>query len=53
MTVVEPNGITLISNLDKAVQQYLGAGTAKQNFASAIYLLVVNINLYFILGELI
>jgi hypothetical protein len=41
MTVIEPNGITLLSNLDKAVQQYLGTGNAKQNFASQIYLLVI------------
>jgi hypothetical protein len=41
MTLVEPNGITLLSNLDKAVQQYLGADNAKKNFAAALYLLVV------------
>lgn len=44
MTVVEPNGITLIENLDKAVQQYLGnAGNPpkKKNFQSQLYLLVI------------
>jgi hypothetical protein len=32
ITVIEPAGITLLSNLDKAVQQYLGTGNKKQNF---------------------
>jgi len=42
MTVVEPNGITFIENLDKAVQDYLGnAGTKKKNFQAQLYLLVV------------
>lgn len=41
MTVVEPAGITLLSNLDKAVQQYIGTGNKKQNFASQLYLLVI------------
>ena len=53
MTVVEPNGITLMSNLDKAVQQYLGAGAAKQNFASAIYLLVIKFFGYDANGNLV
>lgn len=44
MTVVEPNGITLIENLDKAVQEYLGtAGNPpkKKNFQAQLYLLVI------------
>jgi hypothetical protein len=41
MTLIEPSGITLISNLDKAVQSYLGTGNAKKNFASQLYLLVI------------
>jgi hypothetical protein len=53
MTLVEPNGITLMSNLDKAVQQYLGAEKAKQNFASAIYLLVVKFFGYDVNGKLV
>jgi hypothetical protein len=41
MTLVEPNGITLLNNLDKAVNQYLGAEAKKKNFAAALYLLVI------------
>lgn len=44
MTVVEPNGITLIENLDKAVQEYLGSAgnpPKKKNFQSQLYLLVI------------
>ena len=42
MTVVEPAGITLIENLDKAVENYLGtAGNKKQNFNAQLYLLVI------------
>jgi len=44
MTVVEPNGITLIENLDKAVTEYLGtAGSPpkKKNFQAQLYLLVL------------
>jgi len=43
MTVVEPNGISFIENIDVAVQQFFG-GTVqgkKTNFASQIYLLVI------------
>lgn len=53
MTVVEPNGITLISNLDKAVQQYLGAENAKKNFAAALYLLVIKFFGYDANGNLV
>lgn len=44
MTVVEPNGISLIENLDKAVQDYLGnTGNPpkKKNFQAQLYLLVL------------
>ena len=44
MTVVEPNGITLIENLDKAVTAYLGTSSQaekKKNFQSQLYLLVI------------
>ena len=44
MTVVEPNGITLIENLDKAVSDYLGNSgnpPKKKNFQAQLYLLVL------------
>jgi len=44
MTVVEPNGISLIENLDKAVTDYLGnTGNPpkKKNFQAQLYLLVL------------
>jgi len=42
MTVVEPNGITLIENIDRAVQDYLGnAGNKRKNFQAQLFLLVV------------
>lgn len=54
MTVVEPNGITFINNLDKAVQAYLGsAGEKKKNWGSAIYLLVIRFYGYDDAGNLI
>ncbi len=53
MTVVEPSGITLLSNLDKAVQQYLGADSAKKNFASQLYLLVIKFFGYDANGNLV
>jgi hypothetical protein len=53
MTVVEPNGITLLSNLDKAVSQYLGAASKKQNFASPLYLLVIKFFGYDANGNLV
>ena len=54
MTVIEPNGITLLTNLDKAVQAYLGAaGRKKSNFASQIYLLVVRFYGYDDQGNLV
>ena len=56
MTVVEPNGITLIENLDKAVQSYLGTtGTPpkKKNFQAQLYLLVIRFYGYDASGKLI
>jgi hypothetical protein len=53
MTVVEPNGITLLSNLDRAVEQYLGAASKKQNFASPLYLLVIRFFGYDANGNLV
>lgn len=54
MTVVEPNGISFVQNLDAAVQQYLG-GTdiKKRNFTSQIYLFVVRFYGYDDQGNLV
>ena len=44
MTLVEPNGITFLENLDKAVTDYLGTTgnpPKKKNWSSQLYLLVV------------
>jgi hypothetical protein len=54
ITVIEPNGITLIPNLDKAVQEYLGSAQKKKtNFTAAIYLLVIRFYGYDDAGNLI
>jgi hypothetical protein len=54
MTVIEPNGITLIGNLDRAVQAYLGSAQQKKtNFTSAIYLLVIRFYGYDDAGNLV
>ena len=54
MTVIEPNGITLIPNLDKAVQAYLGTPQKKKtNFTAAIYLLVLRFYGYDDQGNLV
>ena len=54
MTVIEPNGITLIENLDKAVTEYLGnAGDKKKNFQAQLFLLVVRFYGYDENGNLI
>jgi hypothetical protein len=53
-TITEPNGISLIPNLDKAVQSYLGsAGEKKKNYASAVYLLVMRFYGYDDTGKLV
>jgi len=53
MTLIEPNGITLLSNLDRAVEQYLGAASKKQNYASPLYLLVIKFFGYDANGNLV
>lgn len=54
MTVVEPNGITLIGNLDRAVQTYLGSAEGKKkNFAAQMYLLVIRFYGYDDQGNLV
>lgn len=54
ITVIEPNGITLIPNLDKAVNEYLGSAQKKKtNFTSAIYLLVIRFYGYDESGNLV
>jgi hypothetical protein len=54
MTVIEPNGITLIPSLDKAVQALLGSpGRKKTNFTAAIYLLVIRFYGYDDSGNLV
>jgi hypothetical protein len=41
ITVIEPNGITLINNLDRAVSEYIGLEKKTNLFASQLYLLVI------------
>ena len=54
LTVIEPNGITLIPNLDKAVQEYLGTPEKKKtNFTSPIYLLIIRFYGYDDQGNLV
>jgi hypothetical protein len=54
MTIIEPSGITLLGNLDKAVQGYLGgAANKKKNFTSAVYLLVLRFYGYDDAGNLV
>ena len=54
MTVVEPNGITLVGNLDRAVQAYLGTAEGKKkNFAAQMYLLVIRFYGYDAQGNLV
>jgi hypothetical protein len=54
MTIVEPNGISFVQNLDAAVQQYLGgAEIKKRNFTSQIYLFVVRFYGYDDQGNLV
>ena len=57
MTVVEPNGITLVKNLDQAVQSYLGGAgeksTKKKHFSAQLYLLVIRFYGYDESGNLI
>jgi hypothetical protein len=54
LSIIEPNGITLISNLDKAVQAYLGSANKKKtNFTAPIYLLVIRFYGYDDAGNLV
>jgi hypothetical protein len=56
MTLVEPNGITFIENLDKAVTAYLGTTgnpPKKKNFQSQLFLLVVRFYGYDDSGKLV
>lgn len=54
MTIVEPNGISFIQNLDAAVQQFLGSPeNKKRNFTSQIYLFVVRFYGYDDQGNLV
>jgi hypothetical protein len=53
MTVVEPNGITLIGNLDKALNAQLGPEEKKKNFNAQQYLLVIRFYGYDQNGNLI
>lgn len=54
MTIIEPNGITLIQNLDKAAEQFLGNVSEKQQkFSTQIYLLVIRFYGYDEQGNLI
>ena len=54
MTIIEPNGISFINNLDSAVQQFLGgAQNKKKNFTSQLYLLVIRFYGYDDQGNLV
>jgi hypothetical protein len=54
INVVEPYGITLVDNLDKAVQSYLGGvEQKKKNFTAAIYLLAIRFYGYDAQGNLV
>jgi hypothetical protein len=55
MTVIEPNGISFVQNLDAAVQQYFGIATTnrKRNFASQLFLLVIKFYGYDQQGNLV
>jgi hypothetical protein len=54
INVVEPYGITLIDNLDRAVQSFLGsAEQKKKNFTAAIYLLAIRFYGYDTQGNLV
>ena len=54
INVVEPYGITLVDNIDKAVQSYLGGQEQKKkNFTAAIYLLAIRFYGYDAQGNLV
>jgi hypothetical protein len=53
MTVVEPNGITLIDNLTRAVQQFFPDPQKKKDITSVIYLMVIRFYGYDDAGNLV
>jgi hypothetical protein len=53
MTVVEPNGITLIDNLTRAVQGIMPEGEKKKSITSAVYLLIIRFYGYDSQGNLV
>jgi hypothetical protein len=53
MTVIEPNGITLIGNMDKALNAELGPDAKKKNFNAQQYLLVIRFYGYDQNGQLL
>lgn len=54
MTIIEPNGLTLIKNLDSAAEKFLGGTSEKtQRFPTQIYLLVIRFYGYDDQGNLI
>lgn len=54
INVIEPYGITLVDNIDKAVQSYLGSNDLKKkNFTAAIYLLAIRFYGYDAQGNLV
>ena len=53
MTVVEPNGITLIDNLTRAVQAIMPDNETKKSITSAVYLMVIRFYGYDAQGNLV
>jgi len=54
INVIEPYGITLVDNIDRAVQSYLGGQEQKKkNFTAAIYLLAIRFYGYDAQGNLV
>lgn len=54
INVTEPYGITLVDNIDKAVQSFLGSDDLKKkNWSAAIYLLVIRFYGYDAQGNLV
>ena len=53
ITVVEPNGITLIGNMDRLIQSVLGTASKKTNYLSQLYLFVIRFYGYDEQGNLV
>jgi len=53
MTVIEPNGITLINNIDRALNGEIGPDAKKKNFNAQQYLLVIKFYGYDQSGQLV